>query len=89
MFIPKINITTIWWGTWSYNVLTWLKKDPRFNLSAIISMSDKGEIYSENLKYELAGSLNAFSHGISNKALSNKFKVNIKNGRWFIYVELS
>ena len=36
----KINITTIWGWTGSYNVLTWLKKDKRFNLSAIISMSD-------------------------------------------------
>ena len=40
MLEQKINITTIWGWTWSYNVLTWLKKDKRFNLSAIISMSD-------------------------------------------------
>ncbi len=36
----KINITTIWGWTGSYNILTWLKEDGRFNLSAIISMSD-------------------------------------------------
>ncbi len=36
----KINITTIWGGTGTYNVLTGLKKNPHLNLAAIVSMSD-------------------------------------------------
>lgn len=36
----KINITTLWGGTWTFNVLTWLKNNPDFNLAAIVSMSD-------------------------------------------------
>lgn len=38
----KINITTIGWGTGSFNVLTGLKTDERFNLAAVVSMSDSG-----------------------------------------------
>lgn len=36
----KINITTIWGWTWTYNVLTWLKENEDYNLAAIVSMSD-------------------------------------------------
>lgn len=36
----KINITTIWGWTWTFNVLTWLKKNPNYNLAAVVSMSD-------------------------------------------------
>lgn len=36
----KINITTIWGWTWTYNVLTWLKENDDYNLAAIVSMSD-------------------------------------------------
>lgn len=38
----KINITTIGGGTGSFNVLTGLKTDERFNLAAVVSMSDSG-----------------------------------------------
>ena len=38
----KINITTIWGGTGTYNVLTGLKKNQNLNLAAIVSMSDSG-----------------------------------------------
>lgn len=37
-----MKITTIWWGTWTYNVLTALKKIPWIKISAIVSMSDDG-----------------------------------------------
>ncbi len=36
----KINITTIWGGTWSYNVLSGLKKNLNFNLASVVTMSD-------------------------------------------------
>lgn len=36
----KTNITAIGWWTWIYNVLVWLKNDDKFNLAAIVSMSD-------------------------------------------------
>lgn len=36
----KINITTIWGWTWTFNVLTGLKKYPNYNLAAVVSMSD-------------------------------------------------
>lgn len=36
----KINITTIWGWTWTYNVLMWLKSNEKLNLAAIVSMSD-------------------------------------------------
>lgn len=36
----KINITTIWGWTWTYNVLTWLKNNDKLNLAAVVSMSD-------------------------------------------------
>lgn len=39
---PKINISVIWWGTWTYNVLTWLKSNPNLNLAALVAMSDSG-----------------------------------------------
>lgn len=38
----KINITTIWGWTGTFNVLTWLKINPLFNLAAVVSMSDSG-----------------------------------------------
>lgn len=38
--INKINITTIGWGTGTFNVLTWLKNNPTYNLAAVVSMSD-------------------------------------------------
>ncbi len=38
----KINITTIGWWTGTFNVLTWLKNNPNYNLAAIVSMSDSG-----------------------------------------------
>lgn len=38
----KINITTIWGWTGTFNVLTWLKTNPLFNLAAVVSMSDSG-----------------------------------------------
>lgn len=38
----KINITTIWGWTWTFNVLSWLKNNPNLNLAAIVSMSDSG-----------------------------------------------
>ena len=36
----KINITTIWWWNWSYNILKALRDNDDYNLSAVISMSD-------------------------------------------------
>ena len=36
----KINITTIWGGTWSYNVLSGLKRNLHFNLASVVTMSD-------------------------------------------------
>lgn len=36
----QINITTIWGWTWTFNVLTWLKKNSNYNLAAVVSMSD-------------------------------------------------
>lgn len=36
----KINITTIWGWTWTFNVLSWLKTNPHLNLRAIVAMSD-------------------------------------------------
>ena len=42
MFQNKINITTIWWGTGTYNVLSGLKKNELYNLAAIVTMSDSG-----------------------------------------------
>ena len=38
----KLNITTIWWGKWSYALLSSLRGNDNYNLSAIISMSDSG-----------------------------------------------
>ena len=42
MFQNKINITTIGWGTGTYNVLSGLKANPDYNLAAIVTMSDSG-----------------------------------------------
>lgn len=42
MFSNKVNITTIWWGTGTYNVLSWLRNNPNYNLAAIVTMSDSG-----------------------------------------------
>jgi uncharacterized cofD-like protein len=36
----KINITTIGWWNWSYSILTSLRDNDDYNLSAVISMSD-------------------------------------------------
>ncbi len=36
----KINITTIWWWNWSYGMLSALRDNDDYNLSAIIAMSD-------------------------------------------------
>jgi len=38
--MKKINITTIGWGSWSYSLLSSLRDNENYNLSAIISMSD-------------------------------------------------
>lgn len=41
----KTNITVIWWGSWTFNVLyglKWLKMREDLNLSAIIAMTDSG-----------------------------------------------
>lgn len=38
--MKKINITTIGWGSWSYSLLSSLRENEDYNLSAIISMSD-------------------------------------------------
>ncbi len=38
----KINITTIGWWNWSYSLLSSLRDNDDYNLSAIISMSDSG-----------------------------------------------
>ncbi len=38
----KINITTIGWWNWSYGMLSALRNNDNYNLSAIISMSDSG-----------------------------------------------
>lgn len=38
--MKKINITTIGWGSWSYSLLSSLRDNDKYNLSAIISMSD-------------------------------------------------
>jgi len=35
-----MNIVTIWWWTWTYNLIKWLKKLKNINISAIVSMSD-------------------------------------------------
>lgn len=43
--MPKINITTIWWWAWTFNVIYWLKKIfPKEcrNLATIIAMTDSG-----------------------------------------------
>ena len=43
MVIPqKINITTLGWGTGTFNVLSGLKSREQYNLAAIVSMSDSG-----------------------------------------------
>lgn len=42
---PKINISVIWWWSWTFNVLYWLKNiksDVEKNLAAIIAMTDSG-----------------------------------------------
>jgi len=36
----KINITTIGWGSWSYSLLSSIRDNKNYSLSAIISMSD-------------------------------------------------
>jgi hypothetical protein len=39
----KINISVIGWGTWTFNVLYWLKtieSDFEMNLAVIIAMTD-------------------------------------------------
>lgn len=36
----KINITTIWGWTWTFNVLSWLKTNQNLNLRAVVAMSD-------------------------------------------------
>ncbi len=36
----KINITTIWGWTWTFNVLSWLKTNQNLNLRAVVTMSD-------------------------------------------------
>jgi len=36
----KINITTIGWWTWTYNVLSGLKNNDNLNLAAIVSVAD-------------------------------------------------
>lgn len=38
----RTNITTIGWGTGTYNVLSGLKKKDDYNLAAIVTMSDSG-----------------------------------------------
>lgn len=38
----KTNITTIGWGTGTYNVLSGLKQNENYNLAAIVTMSDSG-----------------------------------------------
>lgn len=40
MVFDKINITTIWGWTGTYNVLSGLKTDDRLNLAALVAMSD-------------------------------------------------
>lgn len=43
--MKKINITVIGWGSWSFNVLYWLKKiftEEERELAAIIAMTDSG-----------------------------------------------
>jgi len=42
MFQNKINITTIWGWTWTYNVLSGLRWNESYNLAAIVTMSDSG-----------------------------------------------
>lgn len=37
-----LNITTIWWGTGTFNVLTGLKRNKDYNISAIVSVADNG-----------------------------------------------
>ncbi len=34
------NVVTIWWWTWTYNLLTWIKNIPNTKISCIVSMSD-------------------------------------------------
>lgn len=36
----KINVTTIGWWTWTFNVLYWLKSRKEFNLAAIVTVAD-------------------------------------------------
>ena len=41
----KINITTIWWWSWTFNVIYWLKKvfsKEERNISAVVTMTDSG-----------------------------------------------
>ena len=38
----SLNITTIWWGTGTFNVLTGLKRSKEYNISAIVSVADNG-----------------------------------------------
>ncbi len=40
--MDKINITTIGWGNWSYGLLSSIRDNDDYNISAIISMSDSG-----------------------------------------------
>jgi len=34
------NITTIWWGSWTFNLVSWLKKIDDAFINAIVTMSD-------------------------------------------------
>ncbi len=38
----KLNIVTIWWWKWSYWLLSSIRDNDNYNISAIISMSDSG-----------------------------------------------
>lgn len=36
------KIVVIWGGAWTFNVLYWLKQNPEFDISAVISVADNG-----------------------------------------------
>jgi len=36
------QILTIWWGSWTFNLVSWLKKIDDFFINTLVTMSDDG-----------------------------------------------
>lgn len=76
----KINITTIWWWNWSYWLLTAIKDNKEYNISAIISMSDSW--WSTGILRKEFGILPPWDVRRALIALSSEHEI-IKNLFWF------